>query len=176
MVCSILPIKRVYEVVLAIYELRQEGYPFTLHIAGMPGEGEHKRYIWALEDLVESLGLAHAVQFCGHVTEVADWLQDIDVFISNSYWEGQQVALIEAMACGCYCVGHCWKGIEEILPPDNICVTDGELRAKLIAYAALPEAAQQAAQSQMRAIAEAKFDEQRMVREIVELIEQVART
>lgn len=78
------------------------------------------------------------------------------------------------MAAGCYCLGHCWDGIEEILPPENIYTTDGDLRAKLLAYAALPQAEQRAAQAHMRAIAEEKFDQRRMVRQIVELIEEVA--
>lgn len=175
MVCNLLPIKRVYEAVLSVYELRRAGHAFTLRVAGSPGDGEARRYAWALESLVHKLSLTHAVQFDGFVTDIPDWLVDVDVFISNSYWEGQQVALLEAMAAGCYCLGHCWDGIEEILPSENIYTTDGDLRAKLLAYAALSAAAQRTAQARMRAIAEERFDERRMVREIVELIEQVAR-
>lgn len=150
-VCSLLPIKRIYEVVLNVYELRQAGYPFTLRVAGSPGDGESRRYAWALESLAQKLNLRDIVRFDGFVTDIPEWLADVDVFISNSYWEGQQVALLEAMAAGCYCLGHCWDGIEEVLPPDHIYTTDGDLRAKLIAYAASSATEQQMAQSQMRA-------------------------
>lgn len=175
MVCNLLPIKRVYEAVLCLHELRQAGHPFTLRVAGGFGDGEARRYAWALESLIEKLNLSDAVRFNGYVSDIPGWLSGIDIFLSNSYWEGQQVSLLEAMAAGCYCLGHCWDGVEEILPPENIYTTDGDLRAKLLAYAALPAEAQQAARARLRAIAEAKFDERRMVREIVELIEQVAR-
>lgn len=175
MLCRIVPVKRVYEVVLCLAELRRQGYPFTLDVVGKKGEGEELRYYWSLVSLIDKLRLQHVVTLHGFVEQASVWYQSIDVFLSNSYWEGQQVALLEAMAAGCYCLGHCWDGIEEILPPENIYTTDGDLRAKLLAYAALPAAAQRAAQAHMRAIAEERFDERRMVRQIVELIEQVAR-
>jgi len=175
MVCNLLPIKRVYEMLLTLYQLRQDGHPFTLRIAGKAGEGEVQRYVWAMQNLIAKLCLEEYVAFDGYVENVSGWLQAVDVFISNSYWEGQSVALIEAMASGCYCLSHCWDGVEEVLPPEHIFTTDGDLRAKLLAYAALPEADKQQAQAQMRAIAEEKFDERRMVRQIIEVIEQVAR-
>lgn len=175
MVCSLLPVKRIYETVLSVYQLRQDGYPFTLRIAGQPQGGEPLRYLWALESLVTRLSLSDAVQFHGHVSNVADWLRHIDIFVSNSYWEGQQIALLEAMAAGCYCLGHCWEGVEEVLPRGNIFVTDAELRAKLLAYAALPERERREAQNTLRAIAESKFDAHRMVSDVISTIEGVAR-
>lgn len=48
-----------------------------------------------------------------------------------------------------------------------------DLRAKLLTYAALPEEEQRQAQARMRAIAEENFDERRMVREIIAVIETV---
>jgi glycosyltransferase involved in cell wall biosynthesis len=175
MVCSLLPIKRVYEVLLCLYELRRSGHPFTLHIAGAPQE-RARRYGWALHSLPDRLGMSKQVNFHGYVHDVADWLQGIDVFISNSYWEGQQVALLEAMASGRYCLSHCWDGAEEVLPDENIFTTDSDLRAKLISYAGLPEAEKRQAQARMRAIAEERFDERRMVRDIVEVIQSLGAT
>lgn len=173
MVCSLLPIKRIYEVILSLYRVRREGHPFTLHVAGAPGEGDARRYAWALQRLVEKLHLQDAVTFYDHVQDVAGWLPTIDVFISNSYWEGQQVALMEAMASGCYCLSHCWDGVEEMLPAENVFITDDDLRAKLLAYAQLDEAAKPQEQARMRAIAEERFDERRMVNQIVDVIEAV---
>lgn len=171
MVCSLLPIKRIYEVILCIHQLRQDGRPFTLHVAGAPGEGDARRYAWALQRLVEKLHLQDAVTFYDHIQDVAGWLPTIDVFISNSYWEGQQVALMEAMASGCYCLSHCWDGVEEMLPECNVFVTDNELRTMLLTYAEFSESERAQAQARLRAIAEDRFDERRMVRQISAIIE-----
>jgi len=169
-----MPVKRVYEMVLCVYHLRREGYPFTLDVAGSPVDRE-RRYAWALECLVEELDLVNHVRFHGHVEDVASWLHDIDIFVSNSYWEGQQVALMEAMATGCYCLGHCWDGVEEMLPVENTFASDTELRTELLSYAALPDAEKQRLQAEMRAIVRARFDERRMVQEVTNLLEKASR-
>ncbi|NLG28075.1 MAG: glycosyltransferase family 4 protein, partial [Chloroflexi bacterium] len=125
MACSLLPRKRVYEAVLALSELRAAGYPYTLRIAGTGGDyWEAKAYHRALLDRVRELGLEEAVTFDGRVEDVAGWLADVDVFLSNSSSEGLQVALLEAMSAGCYCLSHCWCGVEEVLPPEQIFVTE----------------------------------------------------
>ena len=173
-VCSIIPIKRVYDLVLCLSELRRSGYPFTLHVAGAFSPTE-RRYAWAVQHLIQRLSLGDSVQLYGRVDSVAGWLQSIDIFISNSYWEGQQVALLEAMAAGCYCLSHCWAGVEEVLPPENIFTTDVDLREKILAYAALSEEEKRQEQMKMRTIAEERFDERRMVQKIIEIIEEVAR-
>jgi glycosyltransferase involved in cell wall biosynthesis len=160
--------------ILCLYQLRKDGFPFTLSVAG-EFRNKAPRYAWAINSLIEKLGLSSYVDFPGYVNDVARWLRHVDIFVSNSYWEGQQVALLEAMASGCYCLSHCWAGAEEVLPAENIFVTDDELRSKLIAYAKLAEDEKHQAQARMRAITEEKFDERRMVREIVELVERVGR-
>jgi glycosyltransferase involved in cell wall biosynthesis len=101
--------------------------------------------------------------------------QQVDIFLSNSYWEGQQSALLEAMASGCYCLSHCWGGAGEVVPPENVFVTGGELRQKLVRYAALDEVEKQRAQAGLRRIAEERFDEQRMVADIARVVEAAAR-
>ncbi len=78
---------------------------------------------------------------------------------------------MEAMASGCYCLSHCWDGAEEMLPPENIFTTDGDLRAKLLAYAQLDENRKAQARASLRRIAEERFDERRMVEQIVNVIE-----
>ena len=173
MVCNLLPIKRIYEIVLSLFQLRQDGQAFTLHIAGAPGEGDARRYAWALQSLVHRLRLEDIVTFYGYAEDVSSWLQEIDVFISNSYWEGQQVALLEAMASGCFCLSHSWAGVEEILPAENIFATGEDLRRKLVAYAALDEDQRTSKQLQMRQIAEAMFDERRMVDQVINVIDAV---
>jgi glycosyltransferase involved in cell wall biosynthesis len=156
MLCSIVPIKRVYETILAHYSLLQTGCPAHLHIGGQPaGDG---RYAAAVYRLVEQLGIVDSVTFHGQVIDTPAWLQQIDIFLSNSYWEGQQVALLEAMACGCYCLSHAWLGVEEVLPSANIFVTEAELRDKIVAFAAQNEDEQRRNRAEMRSIACQRFD------------------
>ena len=171
MACRVVPLKRVYEAILTLAELRKQGQPFTLHIAGKMGDKYNPRYALALESLVTKLNLTDYVTFYGHVDVMQGWFGQIDIFLSNSYWESLGMALLEAMASGCYCLSHCRDGAEEVLPSDNIFTTDADLRAKLLAYAALPQAQKQHEQERMRAIAEERFDEQRMVRQIIDIIE-----
>ena len=156
MLGHISPIKRVYEAVLAIYGLVQGGYPARLRIAGRPADDY--RYFIALQRIVQELHLENHVFFDGFITETSSWLRTIDIFISNSYWEGQQVALLEAMASGCYCLSHFWSGADEMLPPENLYVTDGDLQKKLIDYAMRSDTERAASQSLLRGMASEKFD------------------
>jgi glycosyltransferase involved in cell wall biosynthesis len=171
MLCSIKPVKRVYEIVLLVHELFEKGYNARLHIAGAP-EGDF-RYAAAIYQLVDRLGLKEAVKFYGHVNDTADWLRRIDIFISNSFWEGHQVALIEAMASGCYCLSHCWAGSEEALPAENLFVTSRELLDKIVGFANLHDVERQRKQSSMRAITCEKFDIEQTKAKIRNVIEQI---
>lgn len=173
MLGSLLPRKRVYDMICSLADLPAE-VPWQLSVGGPPAKGDED-YWDALQALVGRLGLTERVYFAGHIADPTPWFNNVDVFLSASYSEGLQVSLLEAMASGCYCLSHCWDGVEEVLPVENIFTTDADLRAKLLAYAALPEAEKRQAQRRMRAIAEAKFDERRIVREIVNVVEQVAR-
>lgn len=165
-------IKRVYEVVLMLYSLRRQGYSARLTIAGKPTDD--LRYAAATYRLVKELDLEDVVTFEGHVDQPANWLQTIDIFISNSYWEGQQVALIEAMASGCYCLSHCWAGADEMLPPEHIYITETQLLQKIIAYSELPASERRQIHARMRAIACERFDVERMKTEIRQVIQEVA--
>jgi glycosyltransferase involved in cell wall biosynthesis len=174
MLCAIHPVKRIYEVVLMLYELRRQEYRFHLHLGGgqLHG-GTLDEYYVAIQHIVEKLSLQDDVTFHGHVTDVPTWLQGIDVFISNSYWEGQQLALIEAMATGCYCLAHSWDGAAEVVPPENLYVTENDLMRKIIVHCNLPDAEKSDRRAEMRAIACEKFDIERMKRQIRGIINQV---
>lgn len=173
MLCYIAPIKRVYETVLMLSTLRERGYDARLYIAGRE---EDQRYTAATRRLVEMLGLQNAVIFEDHVAAPERWLQKIDIFISNSFWEGQQVALLEAMASGCYCLSHHWAGAEEMLPQDNLFIAEADLQEKIINYSKLPDEAKECIQLQLRNLACEKFDIARTKMEIRQIIEQQAAT
>lgn len=153
------PVKRVYETVISLYELKAKGYRTHLHIAGgmVPG-GYHDDYALATYRLVEKLGLERDVTFYGHVKDPYQWLHNIDIFISNSYWEGQQVALLEALASGCYCLSHWWDGAEEVVPQKALFVTGGDLQQKIIDYIHLSDTEKQKRKHEAREIARSKFD------------------
>jgi glycosyltransferase involved in cell wall biosynthesis len=177
LVGRLVPTKRVYDLVLALYWLRQRGYPYTLHIAGEFASNygeEGSVYEFAVRSVISRLGLADHVVFHGYVEDVAAWLQDVDVFVSHSYYEGQQVALLEAMASGCCCLAHCWEGADEVLPSDCIYVTEQQLSEMLIILAEMDAEKRMAWQARMGAIAQERFDERRMVNQAISFLEEVA--
>jgi glycosyltransferase involved in cell wall biosynthesis len=174
MIGNILPIKRVYETILVVKELRDKGSAASLHIAGGPVQrNPNDRYYVAVHRLVEKLGLQDSVHFYGNVENVPAWLRNIDIFISNSFWEGMQTALLEAMASGCYCLAHFWDGAEEALPVENIFSTDTDLKRKLIAYAQLSDIERTTRKNRMVAIAQEKFDLEDKKIQLREIIESV---
>lgn len=175
MLAAFNPRKRIYEVVMMLRDLRGQGYDAHLHLAGARLHApDFDEYYVAIQRLVEKLALQPYVHFYDHVTDTAAWLRDIDIFISNSYWEGHQVALVEAMAAGCYCLSHCWDGAEEMLPAENLYVSETELMAKIIAYSALSAEERAGRQGQMRALACTQFDLAQQTARIRAIIDEVA--
>lgn len=170
MIARVMPIKRVYEAVLTIYALRNQGHPFSLSVGGPLDDELEPRYVWAVRELIERLNLTECVSLLGPVHDPAPFYQEIDIFLSNSFWEGQQNALLEAMASGCYCLSHCWAGAEEVLPAKQIFITDSDLQAKLLEYASSPDTTKKSLGTHMRAIAENRFDEKTMVRRVLDCI------
>ncbi len=155
--CHMTPRKRVYDLILAFAEVAVEDSSLHLHIGGDPIAG-HADYWQALHYLVAQLGLSARVTFYGKVVDSWHWYRQIDIFVSMSYSEGLQVTPMEAMACGCYTLAHHWDGADELVPPDNLFVSERQLQHKLLAYCALPEPARQAQAAAMRDWACAHFD------------------
>ena len=86
MLGTINPRKRTYEIILMLKALREQGQEAQLHIAG----GRHHapdmdEYYVATHRLVEKLALQGHVTFYDHIGNTAEWLQQRDIFISNSY-------------------------------------------------------------------------------------------
>jgi glycosyltransferase involved in cell wall biosynthesis len=96
-------------------------------------------YEITLHTLVEKLGLKEKVTFYNRVNNPEIWFPNIDIFVSNSYSEGLQVAPMEAMASGCYCLSHRWDGADELLPEDNLYFINSELIEKIISYCQLSD-------------------------------------
>lgn len=160
MLCRIEPGKRLYEAIMMLDGLRRQyHHDARLHIGGgWSADWISEQYYEAVRRLVQKLDLEEHVIFYGHVADPPQWLRQIDIFISHSYREAQQVALLEAMAAGCCCFSHAWDGAEEVLPPEHLYTTDTELQAKISAYMQQPEEERDECRARMRAIAEERFD------------------
>ncbi len=65
-------------------------------VGGESEPGERLR----MENLADSLGVGHRIEWRGEVTDVAAELRAADVVISPSRWEGMSLVFLEAMACG----------------------------------------------------------------------------
>ncbi|MCC6189283.1 MAG: glycosyltransferase family 4 protein [Anaerolineales bacterium] len=171
--CNLAPRKRVYELILAFYELNRREPGLHLHIGG----GEHPLfpdYPHALQSLVSKLGLQDQVTFYGRVTRPEEWYSQIDIFISNSYSEGLQVSPMEAIAAGAYCLAHQWDGADELLPEASLYYTERELVEKVLEYCQAGEAERRARREALRAKVAEDFNVDRIKVQIRETIEQVA--
>lgn len=172
--CEISPRKRVYELILVFNEVIQKMDNLHLHIAGSV-DPLYMDYYDAMQVLVEKLGLEDKVTFHGNVEDVPAWLQKIDIFVSNSYSEGLQSALLEAMATGCFCLAHRWDGVNEILPPEYLYFSDWELYNKIQNYYLSPEKARNYHHNYMRKIVVEKFDLRESLVQVRNVIEDVGR-
>jgi glycosyltransferase involved in cell wall biosynthesis len=95
-----------------------------------------------LEARAARLGIAADVEWLGFRPDVPALLASFDVFAMPSRWEGHSVALLEAMAAGCACLGSDIPEIVETLGDAGLCVEAGSvaaLAAGLRQLAASPE-------------------------------------
>ncbi len=169
------PHKRAYDLIITLHELRQRGYDLVLHIGGAATEQRYRRYEYEVHRLVERLDLEPYVCFQGAVVDTPAWFRGVDIFVSNSCSEGLQVALLEAMASGCYCLSHAWEGVEEALPPENIYLGNLDLQEKIARYIRLTEPERQERSRSMRRIAEERFDIDKQKRIVKSIVEGMAR-
>jgi glycosyltransferase involved in cell wall biosynthesis len=171
--CHLKPRKRVYELVLAFYELLQDRDDFHLHIGGGKAPG-FEEYDDAVRGLVDRLDLGKKVTFYGHVSKPEEWYPKIDVFISNGYSEGLQVSPMEAMACGCYCLSHRWDGADELLPDGQLFYTNSELKTLLLQHAAATASKRRDASVRMRSLVCERFNVDNTKLEIGRVVQDAA--
>jgi glycosyltransferase involved in cell wall biosynthesis len=131
--CHLHPRKRVYDLILAFKQVAERVPSLRLRIGGDP-DPHHRDYYEAMVRLVAKLGLESQVFFDGPIAKPWEWYPKIDVFVSNSYSEGLQVAAMEAMAAGCHVLSHAWDGAEELLPDECLYLTDCEMAARVEAF------------------------------------------
>ena len=95
----------------ALALLRDRGLRPTLYLAGS-GSARLRR---KAEAQVARLGLDDQVRFLGNVPDLPQRLAATQVFVLATHWEGMPLALVEAMAAGCACVGSDVLGVREVL-------------------------------------------------------------
>lgn len=103
------------------------------------GEGAQRAQ---LESLASSLGVADAVVFAGARRPVAPWMQCLDIFVLPSLWEGQPLALLQAVACGLPVLASNIEGNTAVLGrdyPGLFSPGDATRLAKLLTIAAHDE-------------------------------------
>ena len=169
---NLTPRKRVYELILTLYELRQKRNDLHLHVGGGI-RGAFRDYYHALQYLVKDLKLEEHVTFYGNVSNPADWFHNIDIYVSNSYSEGLQVSPMEAMASGCYCLAHRWGGANELLPEEYLFYTDSELQRKIEQYCDMSAEEKQLQHCRMRDIVMNNFDLNQTILKINDIVTEV---
>lgn len=95
--------------------LRALGLSPKLYLAG----GGSSRIRSKAQAQVARLGLQHQVHFLGSVADLPQRLAAIQVFVLSTHWEGMPLALVEAMAAGCACVGSQVLGVREVIEHDR---------------------------------------------------------
>lgn len=68
-----------------------------------------------LQSLVNECGLSENVIFCGFLEDMAAFLEEIDIFVLSSHYEGFGIVLVEAMAAGLPIVATDVGGVREVL-------------------------------------------------------------
>lgn len=109
------PYKGVNVLLKAVSLLISEQMDVQLSIVG---DGRLRR---DFEEQAQGLGIADHVSFVGQVpsgADVAEQLDEADLFVLPSLTEGLPRAMIEAMARGLPCVGTRVGGVPELLPGD----------------------------------------------------------
>lgn len=76
------------------------------------GDGELRG---TLERLAQELGIGEKVNWLGGRTDIPELLSAMDIFVLSSKWEGQPIALLEAMASAKPVIGTNVDGIPEIV-------------------------------------------------------------
>jgi len=72
-----------------------------------------------LEEDARRRGVADNIIFAGHRRPVAPWMQSLDAFVLASTWEGQPLALLQAVSCGLPILASRIEGNTAVLGEDH---------------------------------------------------------
>ncbi|MGA7237186.1 MAG: glycosyltransferase family 4 protein [Bryobacteraceae bacterium] len=105
--CALRPEKGLDVLLEAFAALRPPGTLLVIVGSGPAEAGLRQR--------AAALGLDHRCRFIPMVTNVAEWLRSIDIYVLPSRSEASSNSLMEAMSCGCCCVASDTGGNPELI-------------------------------------------------------------
>lgn len=113
----------------------------------------------SLQSLADQLGIRDRCVFQPAVSDVAPWMESIDIFVLPSLSEALSNSLMEAMAAGCTCIASNTGGNPELVRPHNTGLLFGpgdavDLSAKLDAVIANDQLRSELARASTRLVHE----------------------
>lgn len=108
--------------VQAVEILKQRKIHVHCKFAGAVYRGQEAEW-QKLQCYLQEHHLEQDVEFVGNVSNVQEFLQDIDIFVLPSRFEGFGIALIEALSMGIPCVASRLDGPSEILTDTRLGLT-----------------------------------------------------
>ncbi len=155
----------------ALARLRAEGLAVRLRVAGT-GSGEA-----ALRARAGELGIGEAVELCGFVGSIAQFLSGLDAFVLPSLKEGFPNALLEALCAGLPAVASDLPGTREMADGISLLVPPGrpEALAEAMGRLARDPALRRELGAAARRRAEARYDLEANAAALEALLREVAR-
>lgn len=114
-VARFVPHKKGQDILIeAIKILKKKGLNIKCNLAGAPCSAEDREYINAIAE-IEKDSLEDTVQLLGNVSDVPSLLENTDIFVIPSRFEGFGIAAVEAAAAGLPCVASDIDGLSEVV-------------------------------------------------------------
>jgi glycosyltransferase involved in cell wall biosynthesis len=95
----------------AMQILHNRGLATRLSFAGLGKSSLIKQ----CQKMTAQAGLSGRIDFLGQVTQLPELVAQHQVFVLSTHYEGMPLALIEAMAMGCACIGSDVIGVREVI-------------------------------------------------------------
>jgi len=168
---NIIPLKRIYELILVLYEIQKEISDLKLRICGW--SSSDIVYSYVIKELIEKLDLKEKVIFDGHIldaSEMVKWYNKLDILICNSYIESFHCSSHEAMSCGRYALSHFWDGANEFFNKEQIYITDQELMSKVQSFYSLDEKSRRELSKRMRQEIIDKYDSKKLIPDFLSIL------
>ena len=151
--------------------LRDRGRPVHVRLAGGGKWLSRRKAV----RLIDELGMRDHVELLGPRNDVPELLRSARVFVLSTHFEGLPLALIEALAAGCACIGTRVPGVEELIEHGRtgwlVDHEDPRSLADAITAALGPEGAFCAAAGQTAAFE--RFNFERMTQDYEHLFDQL---
>ncbi|MFH1564189.1 MAG: glycosyltransferase [Nitrospirota bacterium] len=166
----LIPRKGIVPLINVVKRLTEAGYNIILDVIG---DGELREDV---KEQVRELRLEKYVNFLGARPneEVAEYMQDCDLFVLPSFAESFGVVVIEALACGKPVVSTYCGGPEDILTKDTgILIQPGDENALFEAIKYILDNPQKYDSQRIRKYAECKYDLDIVTSKMVELYQQI---